>query len=245
MSQKSLIAEVIEELEKAILVAKKMEETGKQPAVEVAILLEKLRHCYEILLFPENHSRKAIGVKNLEEKSEPTSHVKTEEPVKVAPGHTPEVEESVEPTAPSQEKHQVSKPIEQPKEELVEEPKSVIIDKTAKIVKKHETLGEKHLAGKRFLKDYLADNISKEDLSTRQQKLPIADLNKAFRVIDTFMFTRELFKNDNLLFQNTIQTLNEMESLEDALIHIGANFEWKADEPTVVKFIEILQRRFM
>lgn len=243
MSQKSLIAEVIEELEKAILVAKKMEETGKQPAVEVAILLEKLRHCYEMLLFPESNSNKETVVKRHEEKSKPTNPVKTEEPIKVEPSHAPEMEELVEFTAPPTVP--VAEPIGRPIEKQVEEPQPVLIDKTAKIVKKHETLGEKHLAGKRFLKDYLAENISKEDLSTRQQKMPIADLNKAFRVIDTFMFTRELFKNDNLLFQNTIQTLNEMESLEDALMHIGANFDWKADEPTVVKFIEILQRRFM
>lgn len=243
MSQKSLIAEVIEELEKAILVAKKMEETGKQPAVEVAILLEKLRHCYEMLLFPESNSNKETDVKRHEEKSEPTKPLKTEESIKTETIHTPEIAKLVESAIPIIV--QVDEPVVKPIEKQVEEPKSVIIDKTAKIVKKHETLGEKHLAGKRFLKDYLADNISKEDLSTRQQKMPIADLNKAFRVIDTFMFTRELFKNDNLLFQNTIQTLNEMESLEDALMHIGANFDWKADEPTVVKFIEILQRRFM
>jgi len=243
MSQKSLIAEVIEELEKAILVAKKMEATGKQPAVEVAILLEKLRHCYEMLLLPESNSSKETVVKHSEEKSEPTKPIIIEEPIKAEPFQTPEIEEKVESHTPTTVP--VADQEGKPTEKKIEEPKTVLIDKTAKIVKKHETLGEKHLAGKRFLKDYLAENLNKEDLSTKQQKMPIADLNKAFRVIDTFMFTRELFKNDNLLFQNTIQTLNEMESLEDALIHIGANFEWKADEPTVVKFIEILQRRFM
>ncbi len=227
--------------------AKRMESADKQNAVETAILLDKLRHCYELLLFPESKLEKETVETLHEEKRMPVTRLIPTETVEEEPANTPLPQKPVEVVTPEPiaAVKPASKPAEPPRVQHEEEPKTTTIDKTAKIVKKHETLGEKHLAGKRFLKDYLAENISKNDLSTKQQKMPIADLNKAFRVIDIFRFTKELFKNDNLLFQNTIQTLNEMHSLEDALIHIGANFDWKADEPTVIQFIEILQRRFM
>jgi len=247
MSQKTLLAEVIEELEKAILVAKRMEETGKQPAVEIAILLDKLKHCYETVLFSNRKSNPVMAEKHHVEDAIPTKVIEQKEPIEDKPVHVLEPPKPIvvitpEPTAV--EVH-VSKPIEHEEKPVVEEHKPITEILTAKTVKKHETLGEKHLSGRRFLNDYLAENKNRKDFSSLEQSKPIKDLTKAFRLNDQFLFTKELFNNDSTHFQNTIHTLNEMESLEDALMHIGANFEWKADEPTVVQFIDILQRRFM
>ena len=247
MSQKTLLAEVIEELEKAILVAKRMEDAGKQPAVEIAILLDKLKHCYEMVLFSNIKSDSVIAEKHQAEEVIPDKVIEQKETIEVKPVPITEPHKPVEVITPEPNVIEVheSKPIEHEEKRVVDELKPIADILTAKTVKKHETLGEKHLSGRRFLNDYLAENKDRKDFSSLEQTKPIKDLTKAFRLNDQFLFTKELFNNDSAHFQSTIHTLNEMESLEDALMHIGANFEWKADEPTVVQFIDILQRRFM
>lgn len=247
MSQKTLLAEVIEELEKAILVAKRMEETGKQPAVEIAILLDKLEHCYEIVLFSDIKSNPVTAEKHHKVEAVTAKVIEQKEPIedKSVPVFEPQKTVEVIIPEPTTVDIRASKPIDHEEKIAVEEHKPIAEILTAKTVKKHETLGEKHLSGRHFLNDYLAENKNRKDFSSLEQSKPIKDLTKAFRLNDQFLFTKELFNNDSTHFQNTIHTLNEMESLEDALMHIGANFEWKADEPTVVQFIDILQRRFM
>ena len=244
MSQKTLLAEVIEELEKAILVARKMEKSGTQPAVEIAILLDKIQRSYEMVLLAPHKPHSAI------EKQPEKSHFPEPEPKRIIIPEEPatakrEPEQNaatqtiethttphVKPTAPVNKIAEAEKPV-------TEKPEPT------KPAKKVEILGDKLVSGKRFLNDFLQGKSSVQDLSSKLQTKPIKDLTKAFGINDKFQYTRELFNNDSSLFQNTVQTLNEMNSIEDALIYIGAHFQWQADSPTVIKFIEILQRRYL
>ena len=250
MSQKTLFAEVIEELEKAILVAKKMEELGKQPAVEVAILLDKLQQCYEKVLFAHGKVHPIFSEKKEEKHPNVVPEAKqiivSEEPIMVESTHAPELKQPskallIEPTAVT-----ASATIEAATH-IFEEPTidQKAMEEKQKPTKKTEIRGDRLMAGKRFLNDYIAENKKQQDISSKIQAQPIKDLSKVFGISDKFLYTRELFNNDSTQFQNTINTINEMESIDEALIYIGTNYDWQADEPTVIKFIDIIQRRFM
>ena len=247
MSQKTLLAEVVEELEKAILVARKMEESGKQPAVEVAILLDKIQRSYEMVLFsahkPHSGIEKQVEKSHLAE-PEPKRVVVSEEPAIAAIEQEPSKKEETQTVEASSTPH-VNPTIEIPVNKVVGIEKPVTIEpEPTKPAKKVEISGDV-VPEKRLLNDFLQGKNSVHDLSSKLQTKPINDLTKAFGINDKFQYTRELFNNDSTLFQNTVQTLNEMNSIEDALIYIGAHFEWQADSPTVIKFIEILQRRYL
>lgn len=249
MSQKSYLSNLIEELEKAILLAHKMEESGKQPAIEQAILLEKLRNAYNLVLFQdektdtEPHVYKADTSDSAESRA---SHSFAEKPTTFTSNevvkNTP-VTTTVEKPKEQQQEH-VNPPVQEKK---VIKPSAKVnpVPPTKKEEKSTETLGETLRAGKRFLNEYLAENTDRQDLATRMQTKPIKDLSKAIGINDKFLFTRELFGGDSQQFQDTIHAINEMSTIEEALIYVGDNFDWQANDSTVIKLIELIQRRFI
>ncbi len=246
MSQKTILTEVIEELEKAITVAKRMEHSGNQPTIEVAILLGKLQLCYEKVLFSQGKAQPIYPEKvetiHTTIATEANKKNLSEEPLIAKRTQAPEPKQS---SNGSMDEPIIT--ISDTRKNPVVEPNKPQIAKEEehKHTRKTEILGDKLLSGKRFLSDFMAENKDRQDVTSKMQAKPIKDLSKAFGINDKFQYTRELFNNDNTHFQNTIITINQMGSIEEALIHIGAHFDWQADDPIVIQFIDILQRRFM
>ena len=81
-------------------------------------------------------------------------------------------------------------------------------------------------------------------LSDVLEKRNLSDLRKAFSLNDRFRFRHDLFGNDDNLMMDTICKLNAMESFDDALAYLRANFKWDEDNPTVTYLLDILHRRF-
>lgn len=73
---------------------------------------------------------------------------------------------------------------------------------------------------------------------------PVSDIRKAISLGDRFLFQRELFAADGEKMNKTIDTLNKMNSLEEALEYIQKHFNWQEDSPATKLFISILHRRF-
>ncbi len=57
-------------------------------------------------------------------------------------------------------------------------------------------------------------------------------------IIDT------LFRGDVALFESECETINEMRSLEDALVYIGQHHRWIPENAATIKFIDLLEKRF-
>ncbi len=73
---------------------------------------------------------------------------------------------------------------------------------------------------------------------------PISDIRKAISLGDRFLFQRELFANNGELMHKTIDKLNTLSSLEDALTYIRKNFDWNTESQAYELFINILKRRW-
>lgn len=71
----------------------------------------------------------------------------------------------------------------------------------------------------------------------------IADLRKAIGLNDRIRFQRELFGGDASLMNSTIDALNNLSSLADAMEYVVVNFKWDDDNDTVKYFKEILSRK--
>ncbi len=81
--------------------------------------------------------------------------------------------------------------------------------------------------------------------STTGVTLPaIADIRKAISLGDRFLFQRELFAGNGELMNKTIDKLNTLSSLDEALAYIGKHFSWDTESQAYELFVNILRRRF-
>lgn len=73
---------------------------------------------------------------------------------------------------------------------------------------------------------------------------PITDLRKELGINDRFFFQRELFNGSSDVMNQTLDQLNQMNSLSSAKSFLAANFKWKPDQEAVHAFMDLLERRF-
>ncbi len=74
---------------------------------------------------------------------------------------------------------------------------------------------------------------------------PVEDIRKAISLGDRFLFQRELFAGNGELMNKTIDKLNTLSSLDEALAYINKNFSWDSESQAYELFINILKRRWL
>ena len=72
----------------------------------------------------------------------------------------------------------------------------------------------------------------------------VEDICQAISLGDRFLFQRELFAGNGELMQKTLDELNALGSLEEAMDYVADNFEWDSDSTAVQLFENVLKRRF-
>lgn len=80
-----------------------------------------------------------------------------------------------------------------------------------------------------------------ELLSRREAK----DLRKAFTLNDKFRFRRELFCNNDPLFISTLDTLQQMSTLEEALEYLRDTMGWDLEDEEVADFVAIITNHYL
>jgi len=109
-------------------------------------------------------------------------------------------------------------------------------------------------SGKPETRGRLGDSFLKgksvNDLITDQHKLefklsnrPVSSIRAAIGINDRFQYIRELFDNDARKFLNTVETLDSMGNIKEAVDYIRQNFKWEKTE-TSLKFVNLVKRRF-
>ena len=170
-----------------------------------------------------------------------------------APETTPQPESEPTPiTAPAPEPEEEPKmeQTEEPTEEAQEQPKveSKLQKPTVAPPSSPEAPGtEKKVLGELLGKDRTSFN---EKLGNGQGNgsnkvlSPITDLRKGLGINDRFFFQRELFNGSSDVMNQTLDQLNQMNSLSSAKSFLAANFKWKPDQEAVHAFMDLLERRF-
>lgn len=157
------------------------------------------------------------------------------------PEEEPKMEQTEEPTEEAQEQSKVESK-EQPKVE------SKLQKPTVAPPSSPEAPGtEKKVLGELLGKDRTSFN---EKLGNGQGNgsnkvlSPITDLRKGLGINDRFFFQRELFNGSSDVMNQTLDQLNQMNSLSSAKSFLAANFKWKPDQEAVHAFMDLLERRF-
>ena len=140
----------------------------------------------------------------------------------------------------------------------VSAPKNIMVEQEKKIAKdepvpvreekkqqdKSAILAEK-ISPSNFhpINEALAQKKTGGDLSSKLQTAPLSSISSGIGLNDRFLFIRELFKDDNALYNNTIQHLDAADSLANALDFIHLHFDWDENNETTQKFFNLLHRR--
>ena len=72
----------------------------------------------------------------------------------------------------------------------------------------------------------------------------VEDIRQAISLGDRFLFQRELFAGNGELMQKTLDELNSLGSLREAMEYIADTFEWDKESTAVQLFENVLKRRF-
>ena len=72
----------------------------------------------------------------------------------------------------------------------------------------------------------------------------VEDIRHAISLGDRFLFQRELFAGNGELMQKTLDELNALGSLSEAMEYMADNFDWDQDSTAVQLFENVLKRRF-
>ena len=72
----------------------------------------------------------------------------------------------------------------------------------------------------------------------------VEDIRQAISLGDRFLFQRELFAGNGELMQKTLDEINSLNSLSEAMDYVADNFEWDSESTAVQLFENVLKRRF-
>jgi hypothetical protein len=72
----------------------------------------------------------------------------------------------------------------------------------------------------------------------------VTDIRQAISLGDRFLFQRELFAGNGELMQKTLDQINMLSTLSEAMEFIRDNFEWDMESTAVQLFENVLRRRF-
>ena len=179
--------------------------------------------------------------------------------VAVTPAEEPEVEIELIVEDP-QEQETPEEPVEEPQEESAEEPLEEPTQpepleplESLEIIEEEEPVVE---AAELIVEPALQPEVKAEPVAAPQpapRPVPqqtslfgaaVEDIRQAISLGDRFLFQRELFAGNGELMQKTLDELNALGSLEEAMDYVADNFEWDSDSTAVQLFENVLKRRF-
>ena len=120
----------------------------------------------------------------------------------------------------------------------IEDHKEEILAEEFKEVKKtlNETLGESH----QMVNDILAHEKDEPGF----QIIQLNSIWDGIGINDRFLFIRELFANSSAKFENTVNALDKLSTILDAVNYLKMNFKWNKTEASQ-KFLVLVKRRFI
>ena len=152
-------------------------------------------------------------------------------------------------SAPVAEHAPEAKPVEQPRVEPKSEPKPEPTPAPAPrptprpmpqptVAEAPKRLGDVLGGGVTTLADKLVDDSQPTPAMSR-----ITDLRKAIGINDKFLMVRDLFDGDVARYEDTIDTLNEFDDLDDCMIYIIENFAWNPDLEGAKLLVSLIERK--
>lgn len=93
-----------------------------------------------------------------------------------------------------------------------------------------------------------ADGEAPTSLAEQMERKAIGDLRTAFSLVEKYECIKGLFEDDAVLFDRVLEALDDAGDFQLALHwlrqHVPQSQSWDADDPTVMRFYDRIQRRY-
>ena len=200
----------------------KIETSGDIHAIELDLLLEKLRSIYDLV----SEMKNAISG---------DSNADVSESLKTGMNENLDTESEIE-TIPSEEKlEKQDKPIE------IEE----IPESTKKEKPEVAFITDRFKTSKPTLNEEMEGKSKKENLSSQLNLTPINSISGAIGLNEKFELINELFSGDKNSFEGTLEVLNKADSFVEAYNYLNENFDWDMDSMYVQRILELIRRKLI
>lgn len=243
MNQKNVLSLVIDGLYQMESYVQGWRDMEAVPSIEKDLVQRKLQQIYDQIKHLDT-AAESLEENKTTVSSEVSSKTLTHEPVITTPSPVHELEfetsEIIKETRPViQEIPLITEPVKQVIEVTVS--KTQLETENVKETPK-EILTEKHSHSHKLINETIKTRTVM-DVSSKLKAAPIPSIQSAINLNDKFLFIRELFKNNNLLYNQTIERLNNARGYEDAISIIEKEFAWDMNEPLVIKLVELIKRK--
>ena len=74
----------------------------------------------------------------------------------------------------------------------------------------------------------------------KTEPVPVYDATSAFSINDRFLFLRELFDNDQQKFDETINHIKTLKSIEEVTSYVSGELHWDMSSDVVVEFMRLI-----
>jgi hypothetical protein len=113
---------------------------------------------------------------------------------------------------------------------------------------KRQEVNETIAAQQESLNDKLKATASKKEVAHNIKEGPVKDLRKAIGINDQYLFINELFRNDQIMYERSIKTINSFNIYGEAEFWIKRELKlklaWNEDSEAVHLFDQLVKRRF-
>ncbi|PKP20058.1 MAG: hypothetical protein CVU05_09935 [Bacteroidetes bacterium HGW-Bacteroidetes-21] len=219
-------------------------------SIEKDIILEKIRIVYENIILKGNSTEGPNNITKsiIQEPVEIADEIVVSTPIDIIPEPEPqpepvkEIEEIITDNEPVITPEPVITENIPPVEPLVE----MKTDEPIIVNNEKSTLSDKYITNSAStLGEMLTKLKAHNDVTSRLKMMPITNLKTAISINDRIMFSRELFGNNSELYHSTIDEINKLEQLEQAMDLLSGKIDFEKPSESIEKFMEILYRRFL
>lgn len=177
------------------------------------------------------------------------------------PNNIPHPQPAVKPQVSQEPLHRPEVVVEQvavplPEAEPVAQEQESVVQRQFNVLEEVPTLA--HQAQVRELNDTMAGkelslndklNLQHGELGNKLKDVPIKDIKKAISLNDKFIYIRELFRGDEVMYERSLKTINQFSIYPEAEFWIQRELKlklaWPEDNPLVKQFDQLVKRRFL
>jgi hypothetical protein len=253
MRKKELVLEVIIETLESINEENEIVQSYKTPIpqIELDLIQENIRKLYANFRLLDKYNQEeteAPGAFQPMEKPIPIAFEKKKEAVQVEAPAEPEPAEVI--MTPVNEPEPVA---EKEQEVMAETEKAVeqtqkVADYTFDLFSSQPvTLADKYHSDEKTVHEQISSQANKENIASKILQTPITELKSVIGLNDKFIFINELFHGNMKAYQETVHSLDQLTTLNDAIRYfteVKDTFDMNEELESFRKLAEMIQRKF-
>ncbi len=104
-----------------------------------------------------------------------------------------------------------------------------------------------HRLGDSFMKEKSVNELLGNGNNKLEYKIsnsPVLSIKSSIGINDRYQYIRELFNGNAEAFSSTVNNLDKLNSIQEAVTYLQQNYKWKKNE-TSLKFVNLVKRRFV